>query len=147
MQRRDHWSRFYKRIFFAARAATCGSDWVWLIDDELPTAVRSEDEFEIGGTASEPTVRDTVAGLEWRRCLEGTTWNGLTCDGAPTNVPVASISTYCDGDTYAEHSDWRVPDVTELGTLLEIADLHYGDNASGVSTAGYALMAVSQRGQ
>ncbi|MBW2277264.1 MAG: DUF1566 domain-containing protein [Deltaproteobacteria bacterium] len=99
--------------------ATCGTDWVWLVDGALPSAVRTEGEFTFAGTTSEPTVQDTVTGLEWRRCLNGMTWNGMTCEGSPTTIAADAIATECDG-TYAEQVDWRMPDVTELGTLLEL---------------------------
>jgi hypothetical protein len=101
--------------------ALCGTDWIWLVEGALPAAERSASEFEIGGTVAEPTIQDTITGLEWRQCVAGKSWNGTGCEGSATSVAADTLATLCT-DTYGGVTDWRVPDVTELATLLHHAE-------------------------
>jgi hypothetical protein len=63
------------------------------------------------------TVTDTRTGLTWMRCASGQVWDGTTCAG--------EISTYTWDEamalhsTYADHSDWRLPNIDELGSIVD----------------------------
>jgi alpha-tubulin suppressor-like RCC1 family protein/fibronectin type 3 domain-containing protein len=63
------------------------------------------------------TVTHTKTGLMWKRCAEGQVWSGATCAGytsfydKDTAVALSSSS--------ADHSDWRIPTVNELLTIVE----------------------------
>ncbi len=63
------------------------------------------------------TVLDNWSGLEWVRCANGQTWSGTTCTGAAAEVSWGGIQTACDG-TFSGHSDWRVPTVVEIASLV-----------------------------
>ncbi len=95
----------------------CGSDRYWLVDGNLQGPERPDVDFDIEGTVNEPVVVDKVTGLEWKRCLEGQHWNDQTCCGDSTKFYYNNISAACTS-SYAGHGDWRIPDLTELRTLL-----------------------------
>ena len=105
----------------------CGSDRYWLVDGDLQSIERPDLDFDIEGTVDEPVVVDNVTGLEWKRCLEGQFWSGGTCCGVSTKFAYSDISAACTS-SYAGHGDWRIPDLTELRTLLVLYP--------GVSTNG-----------
>lgn len=65
---------------------------------------------------SDSTVTDTVTGLMWQQCSQGLT--GSSC-------AVGSASTYTwqqalelNGSSFAGHSDWRLPNIEELRSLV-----------------------------
>ena len=95
----------------------CYSDRYWLVDGDLQSIERPDLDFDIEGTVDEPVVVDKVTGLEWKRCLEGQFWSGGTCCGVSTKFYYADISDACTS-SYAGNGDWRIPDLTELRTLL-----------------------------
>ncbi|MGI9211403.1 MAG: DUF1566 domain-containing protein, partial [Methylococcaceae bacterium] len=81
---------------------------VWAVPD-TPTS-----DFVDNGDG---TVQHKKTGLVWMRCALGQTWDGQTCTGGATRY------TYDEAlkltANYADHSDWRVPTVRELQTLVE----------------------------
>jgi hypothetical protein len=69
------------------------------------------------------TVVDNKTGLMWRVCLEGVT--GDTCgSGAPLTLNWAEALLYApklnaEGG-FAGHKDWRLPNIREIATLIEL---------------------------
>ena len=67
------------------------------------------------------TVTDPTTGLQWMRCSMGQSWDGgtATCTGVAGiyewNPAVALTNTV----TFAGHSDWRLPSIRELQTLVD----------------------------
>lgn len=62
------------------------------------------------------TVKDPKTGLVWQRCTYGQRWNGSGCSGEPKNYfwyDAIKIR-----DNFAGYSDWRLPNIDELGTLI-----------------------------
>ena len=70
------------------------------------------------------TVTDTTTGLVWKRCAEGTIWNGTTCTGSMSTFRWSEALQYVVGYNatggFLERTDWRLPNIKELNTLLEL---------------------------
>lgn len=62
------------------------------------------------------TVIDKRTGLQWMRCSMGQTWTGKTCAGEPKKYQWQAAMDL--KETFAGHSDWRLPTVEELETLV-----------------------------
>ena len=80
------------------------------------TVVASSAKFSDKGDG---TVIDNVTGLMWMRCQYGQNWDGSTCSG--TSIRLAWIyASRLDGTvTFAGQSDWRLPNIRELSTLMQ----------------------------
>jgi alpha-tubulin suppressor-like RCC1 family protein/fibronectin type 3 domain-containing protein len=63
------------------------------------------------------TVTHLKTGLMWKRCAEGQTWSGNTCTDSALTYDLGTATTLTSSS--AGHSDWRIPTVNELGTLVE----------------------------
>jgi hypothetical protein len=62
-------------------------------------------------------VTDLTTGLIWKRCSEGQT--GISCAGAPSTHSWAQALTLANSATHAGFTDWRLPNVEELYSLVE----------------------------
>ncbi|MCX6728845.1 MAG: DUF1566 domain-containing protein [Candidatus Saccharibacteria bacterium] len=69
------------------------------------------------GSAS--TVLDKKTGLIWMRCALGQTWNGTDCIGAPQAMFWQTALQTAESTTYAGNSNWRLPNIQELRSLVE----------------------------
>ncbi|HEY5957367.1 MAG TPA: DUF1566 domain-containing protein [Polyangiaceae bacterium] len=88
--------------------------------------------------ATEPIVADLVTGLSWQGCSAGT--RGEVCaDGAVLAMPWVDAVAYCDKLTWSGKSDWYLPDVFEL---MSIVDLNL---ARGSNPAIFPRVAESHR--
>jgi len=74
------------------------------------------------------TVTHKHTGLTWMRCAMGQTWSGTTCTGT------AGTFTWDDAKaltiTYAGKSDWRLPTIRELSTLIELDSYNVAINST-----------------
>ncbi|MCF7987014.1 MAG: DUF1566 domain-containing protein, partial [Methylovulum sp.] len=63
------------------------------------------------------TVTHQKTGLTWMRCSLGQTWTGTTCRGtANTYTYNAALKL---NRNFAGYSDWRLPNIAELQTIVE----------------------------
>lgn len=76
---------------------------------------------------ADSTVTDTVTGLMWKKCSEGQSWdiNTNTCTGTTSYFEwqealqrAVDVSAGAIGENIG-HSDWRVPNLKELSSILE----------------------------
>jgi hypothetical protein len=84
---------------------------------------------QAGFTASNPdssytdngngTVTHTPTGLTWKRCQEGKTWSGGTCTGSATSHTWSQALTLAATANHAGQTDWRLPNIQELTSLVE----------------------------
>jgi hypothetical protein len=69
------------------------------------------------------TLFDLEPDLTWMRCSLGQVWTGKTCTGKPAtytwkSAQEAAAKLNREGG-YANHDDWRVPQIGELGSIVE----------------------------
>lgn len=65
------------------------------------------------------TVIDTKTGLMWARCPLGQTWNGAMCIGSPGLYSWFIALGEIKRVNYGGYSDWRLPNVNELESIVE----------------------------
>lgn len=64
------------------------------------------------------TVTDMRTGLMWKQCAEGL--SGATCGtGSPELFNWAEALRHAEASTFADYSDWRLPNAKELSGLVE----------------------------
>ena len=66
---------------------------------------------------SDGTVTDSTTGLTWKRCAEGQTWTGAACTGAAAAYTWTQANARTS--TFAGYSDWRLPNIRELQTIVD----------------------------
>ncbi len=52
----------------------------------------------------------------WKRCAEGQVWSNNTCTGAYANYTHNQALKITSN--FARHTDWRLPDLSELSSIL-----------------------------
>ena len=65
------------------------------------------------------TITDDDTKLIWMRCSIGQTWSGSGCSGSPSNHTWQSALNTAYDYEFANSSDWRLPDIKELSSLIE----------------------------
>lgn len=64
------------------------------------------------------TVTDKVTGLTWKRCSEGLT--GSACEsGTAATFTWQEALKAAAGSSFAGKTDWRLPDIKELASIVE----------------------------
>jgi hypothetical protein len=63
------------------------------------------------------TVTDLQTGLMWKRCSEGQ--SGTACSGTESIQTWQAALTTAANSSFAGYSDWRLPSVKELQSLVE----------------------------
>ena len=73
------------------------------------------------------TITDTSTGLVWDKCSRGQVWDNTTppgtCTGAASSydwVAALSEATAANSASHRGHADWRLPNRTELESLVKI---------------------------
>lgn len=67
------------------------------------------------------TVTDVTTNLMWKRCSEGQTWNGNTCNGVASLMPWDNSmpnEQQKSWPQFAGYNDWRLPNREELKSLV-----------------------------
>ncbi len=67
---------------------------------------------------SDYVVKDNLTGLMWKKCSEGQTASVSNCTGTPGTYTFAAALTRCGAQTYAGFSDWRLPNIRELFSII-----------------------------
>ncbi len=65
------------------------------------------------------TVTDGRTGLMWKVCSEAQTWSSSTCAGSASFVTWPEAIAQGVASTFAGYSDWRLPNLKELHSLVE----------------------------
>jgi len=67
---------------------------------------------------TDPLVTDNVTGLMWQGCEAGRT--GAMCEsGASATYTWVDALAYCEGLDWGGHTDWRLPNVDELTSIVD----------------------------
>lgn len=128
---------------FSTLAQTCYSS----VDITTPT-----ERFIV---SNEGTVSDTKTGLMWQRCSYSQTYNTQTelCEGSTPPLTWQEALRAAENDKTANYTDWQVPNIKELASILEhsctgpsINEVvflgtklqNYWSNTSGVTNANSA---------
>jgi hypothetical protein len=64
------------------------------------------------------TVTDSTTGLVWKHCGEGQTWSANKCSGQLAAYSWTAANALTNATTFAGHSDWRVPALSELQSIV-----------------------------
>lgn len=84
----------------------------------LKGTARSYTSSNVG---SDYIVTDNATGLIWQKCSKGL--SGDTCaTGASESGTWATALTYCNDLDFAGQTDWRLPNIHELYSLLDFGD-------------------------
>lgn len=70
---------------------------------------------------SDGTVKDTHTGLVWMRCAIGSSWSGSECTGSGMTFFWDDALKLASDYDYADSSDWRVPNIKELNSIVELS--------------------------
>ncbi|EPR7484071.1 DUF1566 domain-containing protein (plasmid) [Vibrio campbellii] len=67
------------------------------------------------------TITDIVNGLMWTKCSLGQVYKNGTCTGTPSNVETwqDALIAAANWKQNAKTSDWRLPNIKELSSLVE----------------------------
>lgn len=65
------------------------------------------------------TATDARTGLMWKVCAEGQTWGPAACIGMATGKTWATALSDAESHVFAGHTDWRLPNLKELRSLVE----------------------------
>ncbi len=82
------------------------------------------------------TVTDVVTGLMWMRCAVGQTWTVGKCKGKAKEISWDNAQTYTI--KYAGYDDWRVPSISELGTIVYCSNGQPGYFSNGKNASDSA---------
>lgn len=65
------------------------------------------------------TVIDKKTELVWMRCTLGQTWDGSVCKGSASSHDWQQALQKAKNSVFAGQSDWRLPNLKELQSLIE----------------------------
>lgn len=101
--------------------------------DDIPTSAPTQ-RFNVN---SDGTVRDTATGLTWKKCAEGQ--SGINCTGIPTRFTWQQALQHANQAIFAGFNDWRLPDIKELHSLVELRCFEPATNVAIFSNASSSL--------
>lgn len=93
-----------------AQAVTCAAN--------MPPPSNPDVAYSIP-VGNDGTVTHVPTGLVWKRCAEGQTWSDNTCTGSATTHSWAQALTLANTSSFAGQTDWRLPNLRELRSLVE----------------------------
>lgn len=116
-----------------------------LLDDGL-----IQGRYEVIGSDG-GIVRDVVTGLEWMRCSQGQVWFDNQCVGDASTFTFDGAkeraATFNGSGGFGGHTDWRVPNVSDLRSLVYCSNTgQFGvhDWGCGASTGDYDSPTIAQ---
>ena len=65
------------------------------------------------------TVTDPTTGLIWMRCAMGQALDNFGCGGTANSYTFDQANALTGTTAFADHNDWRVPNIRELQTIVD----------------------------
>lgn len=98
----------------------CLSSYTQAFDDQICNAnitpSTPNENFTIN---DDGTVIDKSTGLMWMRCTYGQGFKDNDCIGLPETTNWKEALNIAENSTYAGYSDWRLPNIKELFSIVE----------------------------
>ena len=115
----------------------------------IPPSTPSADFIDNG----DGTVTHRKTGLMWMRCSLGQSWSGSSCEGSAVGYPwqsaLQAARNLNTAGGYAGRTDWRVPNIKELRSIVEQQAYSPSINSSvfpGTPVSGYFWSASAATG-
>jgi len=110
----------FKKILIMISVMTIAvtSSWAGTCDPESLSQSTPTNQFVSDGE----TVKDNATSLFWMRCAVGQQWDGKSCSGKTQILDWQAAMVLVDkinAQGIAGHSDWRMPMVPELASIVE----------------------------
>lgn len=90
------------------------------------------------------TITDNLTGLVWQKCSMGQNNDG-TCSGGATTATWVNAISYCENLVLGGQSDWRLPNVRELESLVDFSRVTPSINNIFPATVAHAYWSSSTR--
>jgi hypothetical protein len=90
-------------------ASACAQQPTWADESAAP---------ELSVSADGAFIVQHGTGLQWARCVEGTTWTGQGCSGTPLLMDRSEAIAWARNKSRTDGVLWRVPRVAELRKLV-----------------------------
>lgn len=71
------------------------------------------------GDEANGTIIHYPTGLMWQRCTLGQRWDGTNCRGQASTFTWRQALQQAEENTFAERTDWRLPNKNELASIVE----------------------------
>ena len=121
--------KIFRRLLFIL--TLCGLTGVSVLQAETCTdiTIPPSNPTYLLSASNDGTVTDTRSGLMWKQCAEGFIWSGNTCNatgniGTPMSwsaaLQLAASTSFPPTLLPFPYADWRLPNIKELSTLVEL---------------------------
>lgn len=107
------------RVTFLGWTGACSGTGACTI--RIGAAIAVGARFSAVGYSGDDMVADAEHGLMWMRCAIGQSWTGKTCSGTAATMGWDEASALTGTVSFGGYSDWRLPGVRELGTIVQRA--------------------------
>jgi len=83
------------------------------------------------------TLTDNKTSLIWMRCSIGQSWDGSECIGSLDAFNWQGAINRAASTNFANYDDWRLPNIQELASIIEVACSNPSINESVFSNIGF----------
>lgn len=123
MKRHTMKQRITPPLMLATVACSLALNTAWAACNSAITPTAPASDFSLNGDG---TATHNATGLIWMRCSLGYDWdsNSSACTagaGATTTYTWSAALTAAEATNFAGHSDWRLPNIKELTSIVEYA--------------------------